>query len=31
MKMSLGWFCVVVWGVVCLLLAVGILVVTVLA
>jgi hypothetical protein len=31
MKVSLGWYCVVVWGVVCLLLTIAILVVTVLA
>ena len=29
MKASLGWFCVLVWGVVCLLLAIAIVVVTV--
>jgi hypothetical protein len=29
MKMSLGWFCVLAWGVVCLLLAIAIVVLTV--
>jgi hypothetical protein len=29
--MSLGWFCVVAWGVVCLVLAIAIVVVTVVA
>jgi hypothetical protein len=31
MNMSLGWFCVVAWGVICLLLTIVIVVVTVVA
>jgi hypothetical protein len=31
MKMSLGWFCVLAWGVVCLVIAIAIVVITVLA
>jgi hypothetical protein len=31
MNMSLGWFCVVAWGVVCLVLAIAIVVVAVVA
>jgi hypothetical protein len=31
MNMSLGWFCVLAWGIVCLVLAIAIVVITVVA